>query len=421
MHGLEIGQKFERYRVHQILGSGVSGISYKAEDLMLHHTVALKLIHPWSTLADPARRQFFRDMQTISLLVHPYHAAIHDYGEVEGQLYVARRFVNNGSLLNTEGRTWFSPPLSIADTLLYAHQLAQVLHTIHRYGYIHGSLTLSNILVLRGPGRTNEPAFTPFLLSDIGLAYFVRRSGHPQITRLPITAAPEQWRGRYTSASDQYALAILVYLWLAGRPPFIGSPEEIEQAKHKATFPLLSSFNPQIALEQEGIIRRALSAHPDERYPTILAFIEALQTSIARQTKLQKQTQARVSSSPAVAEPTTYYKEPMPLVEPEQTDVQSPKESDIPVSAHHATNGYVEPISSTFLLDQHAILLLTAMANGEKPHSEPTPQIEPDAPLPRPGETPLPPIEPAPETQQTQTEPDRKSTRLNSSHRCISY
>ena len=119
-----------------------------------------------------------------------------------------------------------------------------MLHTIHRYGYIHGSLTLSNILVLRGPGRTNEPAFTPFLLSDIGLAYFVRRSGHPQITRLPITAAPEQWRGRYTSASDQYALAILVYLWLAGRPPFIGSPEEIEQAKHKATFPLLSSSSP---------------------------------------------------------------------------------------------------------------------------------------------------------------------------------
>src|SRR5437667_11734372 len=146
MYGLEIGQRFERYHVLRALGSGVSGISYEAEDLMLHHTVTLKLIHPWSTLADPARRQFFRDMQSISLLAHPHHAAMHDYGEVEGQLYLARRFVDNGSLLNPEGRTWFSPPFSTTDALSYAHQLAQILYTIHRYGYIHGSLTLSNIL-----------------------------------------------------------------------------------------------------------------------------------------------------------------------------------------------------------------------------------------------------------------------------------
>ena len=71
MHGLEIGQRFERYRVLQVLGSGISGISYEAEDLILHREVALKLIHPWSALTDAARRQFFRDMQSISLLVHP--------------------------------------------------------------------------------------------------------------------------------------------------------------------------------------------------------------------------------------------------------------------------------------------------------------------------------------------------------------
>jgi serine/threonine protein kinase len=394
MHGLEIGQRFERYHVLQVLGSGVSGISYKAEDLMLHHIVTLKLIHPWSTLADSARRQFFRDMQSISLLIHPYHAAMHDYGEVEGQLYVARRFVSNGSLLSMEGRTWFSPPFSIADTLLYAHQLAQVLYNIHHYGYLHGSLTLSNILVLRGPNFAGEPDFTPFLLSDIGLAYFVRRFGHPQITRLPITAAPEQWKGRYSPACDQYALAVLVYLWLAGRPPFIGSPEEIEQAKHKASFPLLSSFNPQITLEQEGIIRRALGAHPDERYPTILAFIEALQTSLTRQAKLQAQTQAYVPSSPTIPGPLAY-EDPVSFAEPEQNDAQLLEENDVMAATDNATDGFVEPISSTFLLDQEAILLLTMMAKGEKSLPESMPQVEPDSPLPRPGETPLPPIEPA--------------------------
>ncbi len=406
MHGLAIGQRFERYNVLRALGSGVSGISYEAEDLMLHHTVTLKLIHPWSTLADPARRQFFRDMQSISLLAHPYHAAMHDYGEVEGQLYVARRFVNHGSLLSSEGRSWFSPPFNITDTLTYARQLAEILYKIHQYGYIHGSLTLSNILVLHGPNAANEPKFAPFLLSDIGLAYFVRRFGHPQITRLPITAAPEQWKGHYTPASDQYALAVLVYLWLAGRPPFIGSPEEIEQAKRKASFPLLSSFNPQITLEQEGIMRRALSAHPDARYPNILSFIEAIQTSLTRQAKAQQQAQAYAPSSPVVTEPLMHPTEEItPLAEYGPNGAQPPDEKDIMVPTHNTKNGTVEPITSTFLMDHNAILLLTAMAKGEKPQPEATPKMEAASPLPQSDQKPVPPIESASGRPSTPSEP----------------
>jgi serine/threonine protein kinase len=396
MHGLEIGQRFERYRVLRVLGSGVSGTSYEAEDLMLHRKVTLKLIHPWSTLADSARRQFFRDMQSISLLVHPYHVAILDYGEVEGQLYVVRNFVTNGSLLSPEGRAWFSPPLSITDTLSYAHQLAQVLYNIHRYGYIHGSLTLSNILVLHGTPIEGETDLAPFLLSDIGLAYFVRSFGHPQITRLPITAAPEQWRGRHLPASDQYALAILVYLWLTGRPPFIGSPEEIEQMKYKAIFPTISSFNPHITLEQEGIIRRALSTHPDERYPTILAFIETLQNSLVKQAK----TQAYELSTPVVTDLPVFPREipetPVPLIEIEPNNAQSPveiepEESDLVVATHNAINENVEPLSSTFLLDQDAIRLLTAFAQQKHLSSEPnpTPPIKLDSPLLQPETTPI--------------------------------
>jgi len=62
MFALAVGQKFERYRVIRLLGSGLSGTTYEAEDIMLHRKVALKLIHPWSILPDSARRQFFRDM-----------------------------------------------------------------------------------------------------------------------------------------------------------------------------------------------------------------------------------------------------------------------------------------------------------------------------------------------------------------------
>lgn len=276
MPALEEGQIFERYRVIRLLGSGISGESYEAEDAMLSRKVVLKLIHPWSPLADSARRQFFREMQGISMLNHPCLAAVLDYGEMHGRLYIARRYLSSGSLLSNEGRLWFRPPLEVAEAIRYGQQLAQGLDYIHNLGYLHGSLTFSNILVVRGPSPAQEPGYTPFLLADIGLANYVRRFGRPPATPLPITAAPEQIGKRVTPASDQFALAVVLYFWITGRPPYFGSPEEVEHLKLTETMTSLISLNPRVTMEQEGIIRRALSVYPDERYPSIRAFADAL-------------------------------------------------------------------------------------------------------------------------------------------------
>ncbi len=276
MPTLESGHVFERYRVIRWLGSGVSGESYEAEDAMLMRKVTLKLIQPQSMLPDSARRQFFRELQGTSALNHPYLAPILDYGELNGRLYIARKFVSNGSLLGTEGRLWFRPPLNEIDAMHYAHQLAQVLHYIHSRGYLHGALTFSNILVLRGPNLNNEPIHAPFLLADVGLAHFARRFGYEQKAPLPITAAPEQFGKRITPASDQFALAVLLYFWLGGRPPYIGAPEEIEQLKLAEAVTPLTSLNQRITIEQSGILLRALSVYPEDRYPSVMAFADAL-------------------------------------------------------------------------------------------------------------------------------------------------
>jgi serine/threonine protein kinase len=151
MPTLETDQSFERYRIIQWLGSGVSGESYEAKDTMLHRKVTLKLIHPTQTLPDAARRQFFRQMQGVSILNHSYLAQVLDYGEFDGKLYVARRFVSNGSLLSYNGRSWFQAPLDVFDAVHYGHQLAQALQYIHNRGHVHGALTFSNILVLYYP------------------------------------------------------------------------------------------------------------------------------------------------------------------------------------------------------------------------------------------------------------------------------
>jgi serine/threonine protein kinase len=273
------GQIFERYRITRWLGSGSAGESYEAEDRMLLRKVALRLIHPWESLPDSARRQFFREMQGISALNHPYLATVLDYGEIDGRLYVARRYVSSGSLLGSDGRLWFRPPLAIRDACKHAHQLAQVLQYIHQHGYMHGSLTFSNVLVLRGPNVEHAEGYAPFLVADIGLSNFVRRFGHPQVEALPVSAAPEQLEKRTTPASDQFALAVLLYFWLAGRPPYLGTPTEIEQLKRTESITPLSRLNPSITPEQDSIILRALSVFPQKRHASILTFTEALLAS----------------------------------------------------------------------------------------------------------------------------------------------
>ena len=284
MQGLAAGQRFERYRVLRLLGVGVSSESYEAEDIIQQRKITLKLIHPWAKLSDSAHRQFLREMQSISTISHPYLANVLDYGEANGYLYIARRYVSAGSLLGSEGRLWFNPPLQVEHAIDYSYQLAQTLQHIHDQSYLHGGLTLANVLILRGANPENDPHFAPFLLADVGLAHFIRRFGQPKVAFLPVTTAPEQLGLYATMASDQYALAVILYFWLAGRPPFIGSPEEVEQLKLTETIPTLTNLNSQVTSEQEDILRRALSVYPDERYPSVLAFADALQGTLPART-----------------------------------------------------------------------------------------------------------------------------------------
>lgn len=274
------GQRVEQYRIVRYLGRGIAGESYEVEDTRLQRKATLKRLHPWGRLPEMARRQFFREMQGISTLNHPTIATVLDYGETDNTLYIVRRYVSPGSLLGNEGRIWFSPPLPVATALQYTYQLAQGLQYIHNQGYLHGSLTFSNILVLRSSNSYNETDFTPFLLADIGTAHFIRRFGQLRSPLQPITAAPEQFGGYTTPASDQYALAVLLYFWLTGHLPFIGTPEEVEQLKLTETITSPRQFNPELTIQQEGTLRRALSVYPDERYPSILAFTSALQASM---------------------------------------------------------------------------------------------------------------------------------------------
>jgi serine/threonine protein kinase len=360
---LDAGQRFERYHIVRHLGNGVSGESYEAKDSMLQRTVTLKLIHPWMPLPESARRQFFREMHSISLLNHPSLATILDYGEIDERLYVVRQYIRHGSLLGSEGRIWFKPPLNVPDAIQYTYQLAQALHYMHTYGCLHGGITLSNILLHRTPNIDGEPNFAPFLLADVGLSDFIRRFGQPQIQLLPITAAPEQAKKRAVVASDQFALAVLLYFWISGRPPYLGSPEEIEQLKLGESLTPLTSLNQHVTPEQEDILYRALAAQPEDRYPSMLAFADALVASLSAP--------AYSATPPTMSSlPTT----PLESITTLQADSLLNLAQEADPQSEEANN------SETFVAHQ--------------PSPEPLPQPAPE-PLPTPAPEPLP--QPAPE------------------------
>jgi serine/threonine protein kinase len=461
MQGLEAGQRFERYRVLRFLGTGISGESYEAEDMLLQRKVLLKLIHPWLMLSDAVRRQFFREMQYSSSITHPYLATILDYGEVDSQLYLVRGFVAPGSLLSSDGRVWFNPPLALADAIGYIYQLAQGLQHLHDHGLTHGSLTFSNIMVLGDPALYTENTLAPFLLTDIGTASFVRCCGFPKISFLPITAAPEQLEKQIVPASDQYALATLLYFWLAGRPPFLGTPDVLIQQKLTETMTPLTLLNQEVTAQQEETIHRALSSSPEKRYLSILAFAEDLVGSLLPSTFTPQ-----ISHEPLITHqletpitplrPTEQHTDELPPVEQEMSPV-SPDDQDEAFTLQEnnpsregfpafdpllnsllgdmstASSYYDTPLDSESMLnteepairdelmtepgpqgylpplsEDEADSVWSGVVFEEKKPVKPQPQIEPDIPqpFPLPEQTPEPQPEPEQQPiQKTQPEP----------------
>jgi serine/threonine protein kinase len=395
---LEAGQRFERYHIVRHLGNGVSGESYEAKDSVLQRTVTLKLIHPWMPLPESARRQFFREMHSISLLNHPYLATILDYGEIDERLYVVRQYIRHGSLLGSEGRIWFQPPLNVPDAIQYTYQLAQALHYMHTYSCLHGGITLSNILLHHTSNIDGELNFAPFLLADVGLSDFIRRFGQPQIQLLPITAAPEQAKKRAVVASDQFALAALLYFWIAGRPPYLGSPEEIEQLKLGESLTPLTSLNQHVTPEQEDILYRALAAHPEDRYPSMLAFADTLVASLTAPS--YSATPPTMSSLPTTPlESITTLQADSLFNTAQEADPQSEEANNSETFAAHQPSPEPLPQPAPEPLPQPAPEPLPQPTPEPLPLPTPEPQPQPaPEPLPTPAPEPLP--QPAPDVFQ---------------------
>src|SRR5437764_1409627 len=172
--------------------------------------------------------------------------------------------------------------ISLAEIAHILSQAASALQHAHDRGIIHRDVKPSNFLIVSGK---NQPDHLDVQLADFGVAKFMNAisSKSQTIRGTPIYMAPEQWRGDAVPATDQYALAVMVYELLTGRPPFQGTNQQEIFYKHTYVQPEPPSrLNPHIPVGTDAVLMRALAKDPKDRYAAVVDFAQAFQQALRK-------------------------------------------------------------------------------------------------------------------------------------------
>lgn len=305
------GQQLGNYRLVRLLGQGGFADVYLGQHLHLNTQAAIKILQIRLVGSDP--EQFRKEAQAIASLVHPHIIRVLDFGIEDEVPFLVMDYAPGDTLRSHHPRGTCVPLASIVS---YVKQITEALQYAHDKKLIHRDVKPENMLV----GQNGE-----ILLSDFGLVLSAQSSRSRSTKEVAGTVsymAPEQIQGRPRFASDQYALGIVIYEWLAGFPPFQGPPLEVYGQHLYASPPSLREHVPDIPSSIEEVILKALSKDPQERFANIKALATALEESyqLAKENLIEL---SIVTSSPdqsiqsvAVKTPPTEATEPTPVKTP---------------------------------------------------------------------------------------------------------
>ena len=269
-----VGRQFGNYRLTQLLGTGGFADVYLGEQVYLKSLVAIKVLS--APLAPEATDGFLREAQILVNLAHPHIVRLLDYGVAEQTPYLVMDYAPGGTLRERMAK---GQRIALPTVVAYVKQVAEALQYAHDQRLIHRDVKPANLLL----GRHDE-----VLLGDFGISspIFSSRSHSTQDIAGTITyMAPEQIQGYPCQASDQYALGVIVYEWLAGKRPFSGSFAEIA-AQHCLTKPTpLRSAHPGLPQPVEAVVLHALAKRPEQRFASVQAFAETLERAVAITTR----------------------------------------------------------------------------------------------------------------------------------------
>ncbi|HLJ36181.1 MAG TPA: serine/threonine-protein kinase [Ktedonobacteraceae bacterium] len=284
---LPAGMQLGRYRIVRMVGKGTSEV-YLAEDPSIPRDVAIKVMQTEETqfantaMLNDAVNAFQREAQLISRLSgHVHILALFDYGQVtingiiytylvmpyqqEGTLsdWLHKRSVNGATVLT---------PLEASKILNLA---ADALQYAHNQGVVHRDIKPSNFLI--GNTTTQLGDSPPLLLADFGIARLQQNISTTQPIGTPYYMAPEQWTGHPVPATDQYALAIIIFLLITGKFPFEGDLPALAIAHTEKQPPRPGECNNKLSHDIDKVLLRALAKKPHKRYSSVTEFAQAFE------------------------------------------------------------------------------------------------------------------------------------------------
>lgn len=272
-------------RLIRKIGEGGMGEVYLAEQVSVgNRQVAVKVMRPDPGAYGPeaveeAKRRFEREAATLGKLEHPNILPIYDAGVENDYFFIVMQYAPDGSLadcIRGRSRRPLSLPLGVAMAVDFISQVASALQFIHDQGVVHRDVKPANVLTreLQGGGWR-------MLLADFGVARGLdNTSQRTQVTGTFTYMAPEQFNGQFSPATDQYALAVMTYQLLAGRPPFEGELGAVMRAHMNEQPPSLRALNPAVTPAIEAAVLRGLAKDPGQRFPSVAAFAQALQAGL---------------------------------------------------------------------------------------------------------------------------------------------
>jgi WD40 repeat protein len=261
-----VGQQLGNYRLLRLLGQGGFAEVYLGEHIYLGTEAALKLLH--TQLAGEETDTFRKEARTVARLVHPHIVRVFDFGIERETPFLVMDYAPGGTVRRQHPK---GATIPLPTILSYLKQVADALQYAHDEHFVHRDIKPENLLV----GRRQE-----ILLSDFGIALLAQTSRSQSMQDVAGTAsymAPEQFQGKPRPASDQYALAVMVYEWLTGACPFHGSFTEVASQHLFMPPPPLQGRTPAISPEVEQVVMTALAKDPRQRFGSVQAFATAFE------------------------------------------------------------------------------------------------------------------------------------------------
>lgn len=266
------GQSIGQYEVREKIAEGGMAIVYRAYQPTLGREVALKVLSRSLAEEEGFMQRFANEARILAQLDHPNVLPVYDFGTVQEVTYIVSPLIASGTLADQLDHG----PIDVVRAVGYLVQVADALHHAHAAGITHRDLKPSNILI-HPDGRA--------ILGDFGLSRTAEGSAltlHGFAVGTPGYMAPEQALGDPVDArSDIYGLGVIAFEVLTGSRPYSGGARTLVQSTMQAAIPSAHERNPELPVEVDSVIARAMAKDPAERQATVKEFIAELTRALA--------------------------------------------------------------------------------------------------------------------------------------------